>query len=150
MPPQQTTNLTEIFSDVLADLAFMMIDDEQLDPPSDTEILETRIEYSGPNRGALKLYCTREFSRTLAGNLLGIDTNDPDVEARAEDAVKEFMNIICGQTVTRLFGTEDVYDLSIPQVDVTFLTSDNSRNDSPDVANLNIEGEWIQLRHDPE
>lgn len=147
MASQQTTRLTEILSDVLADLAFMMIDDEPVAAPLDDELLETVIAYRGPEEGSLLLHCGREFSVALAANLLGLNPDDPDAGQRSQDAVAEFMNIICGQAVTRLYGTEATFDLTIPKVSTCACFPGPENENDADVAVLNIEGHWVRLLH---
>lgn len=147
MQQQQTATLTTVFSEVLASLAFMFTDDEQQNPPPDTVWLETRISYFGPFRGTLFLRCTRDFSTLLAANLLGIDSEDDQAATAAEDASKEFMNIVCGQLVTALYGTESVFNLSIPQLDVMSAPPDLDIPDDPRVSTLWVEGSPVQLSY---
>ena len=90
MQDQKSATLTTVFSEVLANLAFMFTDEAPPEPPPGDVWLETTIAYSGPAAGTLRLWCTRGFSTRLAANLLG---TDPDTEQSTEDAVKEFMNI---------------------------------------------------------
>ncbi len=149
MPQQKTSTLAAIFSEVLANLAFMFNDEEDYDPCSGAAWLETTIEYRGPISERLRLYCTREFSVLLAANLLGVDPADDDAESQAEDAVKEFMNIVCGQLVTALHGTEPVFNLSIPQVTELPGTPDLNSSESNEAVNVSIEGHRVRLERQP-
>ena len=150
MQQQQTATLTTVFSEVLASLAFMFTDEEQQNPPPDTVWLETRISYYGLFRGTLCFRCTREFSTLLAANLLGIDSEDEQAATAAEDASKEFMNIVCGQLVTALYGTESVFNLSIPQLEVMSTPPDLYTGDAPNLSTLWVEGSPVQLCYLPE
>ena len=150
MQQQQTATLTTVFSEVLASLAFMFTDEEQQNPPPDTVWLETKISYYGSFRGTLCFRCTREFSTLLAANLLGIDSEDEQAATAAEDASKEFMNIVCGQLVTALYGTESVFNLSIPQLEVMSNPPDLYVTDDPHVSALWVEGSPVQLSYMPE
>lgn len=155
MQDQKTATLTTTFSEVLANLAFMFTDQahgfesvglENVPPPGDVW-LETTIGYSGPAAGTLRLQCTRKFSIQLAANLLGADPKDADVEQKAYDAVKEFMNIVCGQFITAAHGTEAVFDLTIPHI--TVLAEAPHWGDEPGSCSstLAIDGQLTRLSY---
>ena len=164
MQDQKTATLATIFSEVLANLAFMFTDEDLADPPACDEWLETTIAYSGPVTGALKLRCSRDFSTRLAANLLGLDPDDPDTEQSASDAVKEFMNIVCGQFITAAYGTEEVFNLTIPKIvelpDTSDLTpcegaiAPPQGVDAPlqgvETSVVSIDGQLVQLTHLPD
>lgn len=146
----RTKTLTAIFSDVLADLAFMFTDDD----PSDTEPgevwLETIISYRGPVVGTLKFRCTRGFSLLLAANLLGIDAHETTDPLQCEDAVKEFMNIVCGHFVTISYGSDDVFNLSIPHIAELPQAPDLQEADEERSATLSVDQYRLQLIHQTE
>jgi len=109
-------DLALIVSDVLGDLAFLVGDDESPDVPKDAAWLECRISYQGPFNGTLRCWCTRNFALQLAANLLGLSLEDDEANEGMGDAVCEFMNVVCGQFVTAWYGTDPVFNLSIPSV----------------------------------
>lgn len=149
MQDQKTTTLVTVLSEVLANLAFMFSDDGELDPPSDERWLETLISYEGSASGSLRLTCTRTFATQLAANLLGIESGEETTQKESIDAVKEFMNVICGQYVTAAYGNEDVFNLSIPEVldlPTTPVLGDPDV-ESEDMTHLSVDGQWLQLRH---
>jgi len=148
LPQQNTATLTTIFSEVLANLAFMFTDDESTVVSAGDVWIETTIGYRGAARGTLKLLCTRDFARLLAANLLGVDPEDPAAESRAHDAAREFMNIVCGQLVTALHGTERVFDISIPTA-VDLPSFPEPRQEDPETCILSVEGHRVQLAYIP-
>ncbi len=148
MPEQRTATLTTIFSDVLADLAFMFNDDsDEVQYSSDELWLESSVSYRGVAAGTLRLRCTRTFSVTLAANLLGVDPTDIDSDAKADDAVKEFMNIVCGQLITALHGTEHVFDLTIPEIHVLPEMPDMEDEGTGETVAITVEGQQLQLAY---
>ncbi len=112
--------LAVVISEVLSDLAFLLHDDEASAVRGDAEWLEALVEYRGPTSGRLTCWCTREFAVLVAANVLGLDIRDADAADSAEDALREFMNIVCGQLVTAWYGKTAVFTLSIPQVSECF------------------------------
>ena len=144
MQSQTTVTLTTVLSDVLKDLAFMFVDGDPAEVSPDATWLETTIGYCGPESGTLTLQCTTEFGILLAANLLGIDPDDDDAEVRAHDAVKEFMNIVCGQFVTTAFGTDHVFNLTIPASRILDEMPDFTRGDDESTSTLNVEGHVVR------
>lgn len=150
MPQQTAATLATIFADVLADLAFMFTDDEHRDPDPGDPWIETTIGYRGPASGDLSLRCPRSFTGLLAANLLGASVDDPDAAIAAEDAACEFMNIVCGQLVTALHGTEDVFNLTIPELNELDEAPDLTWDDGQSSSTISVEGNRIQLLYAPQ
>lgn len=149
LPQQKTATLTTIFSEVLANLAFMFTDDEPSVISSGEVWIETTIGYCGPAQGTLTLLCTRDFARLLAANLLGIDPEDEAADAKAHDAAKEFMNIVCGQLVTTLHGTQHVFDISIPIARELPTCPEPPPEGGPETCTLSVEGHRVHLAYMP-
>ncbi len=145
MQEQKTATLTTIFSEVLASLAFMFTDDEPVEVVAGDVWLETTIRYDGSASGELILCCTREFSVVLAANLLGVNPEDTGDHSQADDAVKEFMNIICGQLVTAQHGSDDVFNLTIPVIRELPVTPDLDATNDDNVSALCVEGHPVKL-----
>ncbi len=149
MQQQKTATLATIFSEILADLAFMFSEEDDTHLLTGEEWLETSISYEGTVSGTLRFWCTRAFSVILASNLLGIDPDDEDAGFQASDAVKELMNITCGQFVTAVHGVDDVFELSIPQIRELSETPDLSEMHDSEVAAFVVDGEQVRLSHTP-
>jgi CheY-specific phosphatase CheX len=114
--------------------------------------LETEIGYAGPARGTLRFHCNRDFTMLLAANLLGIDPEAVDSPAKADDATKEFVNIVCGQFITALHGTEEVFDLSIPRIrelaeTPDFTTSEALPSNNVQSASFSVQEHRMQVLH---
>lgn len=148
MIASKTRTLTAIFSEVLANLAFMFTDDEQTDLSPGDVWLETTIGYEGPATGTLRFRCTRGFSVLLAANLLGIDPDDATAARQCEDAVREFMNIVCGQFVTAMHGSQDVYNLTIPRTVELSETPDLTDDGGLTRSSVSVDNHMVQLIYD--
>ena len=97
--------------------------------------------------GSLRFWCSRDYSVLLAANLLGVDSNDEDAGAQGEDAVREFMNIVCGQLVTAVYGADEVFNLTIPETRELAETPDLDKGTADEVASLSVEGHCLQIQH---
>lgn len=114
-PPAQR-DLGALVSDVLGDMAFMITDATPSAAPTGGVWLVGEIRYHGPVSGTLACWCSRPFGAQLAANLLGLDPTADDARQAADDAMRELLNVLCGHLVTRWFGTDAVFNLSIPSV----------------------------------
>ena len=144
MQPRPIEILTKVCSEVLANLVFLFTEDAEPEVPTEDRWLETTIGYFGPGGGRLGLLCPRGFAVLLAENLVGTHTRDGASQSGADDAVKEFMNIVCGQFITAAHGTGDVYNLTIPQVREHDEEPSGSGPQESTTA-LNVEGHRIVL-----
>ena len=146
MQQQTTTTLTTVLSDVLADLAFMFSDGGvYCDQPGELWI-ETVICYQGGIAGELRLICTRSFAEHMAQDLLGIEPGGEISSQESTDAIREFMNVVCGQYVTAAHGTEGVFNLSIPTV-LELEEEPFVEECGEETTQMSVDGEWLQLRH---
>lgn len=114
-----STTLTSVVSRILGDFAFMVVSEELDSMPTAPEWLEGTMSYRGPMQGSLNCWCTRPFALELAANLLGVDPSDGNAVVETQDALREFMNVLCGNLMTERYGAEAVFDLSIPDVQET-------------------------------
>lgn len=147
MSQANTVTLREIFSDILANLAFMFTDDELPEVAVDEVWFETTIRYEGPTQGHLRLRCAQSFMTSLAGNLLGIDPDDSEADVKSVDAVKELMNILCGQLVTQFYGSDAVFNLSIPECNQLDAPPDLDERDTDDAFSLTVNESRVRLIH---
>jgi len=146
-PVNTAPDLNTVLADVLANLAFMVSDDEPAAPPPQTVWLEGEIHYQGPQRGRLQCWCTQPFAVQLAANLLGTEPDDRQAQQAGHDAVREFMNVLCGQFVTARYGTRPVFSLTIPTVHNCGGPPDLSDAPPHDACWLSVGGEPFLCRH---
>jgi hypothetical protein len=147
MSPAKTSTLRETFSDILANLAFMFSDDEVPAVLAGESWYETAIRYDGPRHGRLRLWCPQSFMTRLAANLLGVDPQEPETDVKGIDAVKELMNILCGQLVTEFHGGDAIFNLSIPECHRLEAAPRLGGPDDDDAFTLAVNGSGVRLVH---
>ena len=140
-------DLTMLVSEVLGNLAFMVSDDEPVQLPPGAVWLQCEINYQGPVGGTMCCWCTRDFAIQLAANLLGIEPDEGDAHASAEDACREFLNVLCGQLITAWHGSEAVFNVSIPTVKECLETPQPPRNEYGTYCRISISGEPFYCTH---
>jgi len=110
------TLLTDVATNVLEQQAFAFVEpclDTQTETPN-APILRLSISYQGSTSGTLTLWMPYHLSIDLAANILGTDSNDAFAKNDAPDAMKEVLNVICGQMLTQAYGVNEIFSLSIP------------------------------------
>ncbi len=115
----RTEVLDDVFSSVLESLAFMFAEraDKGDLPPADGTSLAVRMRFAGPFSGTLALTVPEATCTELAANVMGMEPEDKAAEEHAADALREVLNVTCGQLLTALAGEEPVFDLSVPNAD---------------------------------
>jgi hypothetical protein len=109
--------LERVAARVLADAAFLLAEPLEQPPPSPAswQAAGARIMFSGPFRGYVEIWASRETARKLAANMLGQDPADPEIDEAHGDALMETLNVICGNLLTELAGQEPVFQLGTPR-----------------------------------
>lgn len=106
---------------VLGEMAFMFcepLDESIMKKVPGMEWCQGSMAFSGPLRGKIHAAAGGDFCRALAGNMLGLEPDEPASEKHAADALKELLNVICGRFLSDAFGIETVFNLNAPVISV--------------------------------
>lgn len=108
--------LSDTLSEVLEDAAFIFTEsaDDTLQWHSD--VVESTITYEGQENGVLALAVDHEMAKIFAANLLGIDADEPDADAKSNEALAEMLNIVCGVFLEKWLGTNNQCRLGLPKI----------------------------------
>jgi hypothetical protein len=148
MQDQKTAPLAAVLSEALASLALMFADQDVREPAGEGQAwLETTVGYSGPEEGALRFRCTRSFAVRLAASLLGTDPTDIDDERCTDGAVQEFVGIVCGQLVSAVHGSAELYNIGAPRTVRLHWGPCPMPDGALETASLSVDGESIQAGH---
>jgi len=114
-------------ADILAEVAIAVLEKQAFmfgeRSPKDELITEAEtfchasMEFSGPVCGTVGIEAPVEVCAELAANILGVEMDESLSPEDAGDALQELLNVICGQSLTALYGDEPVFDLSIPRLE---------------------------------
>ncbi len=118
MSEEQKVVLNRVFTDVLEQMAFMFCDEGSPDDFAGhaEEILLAQMGFEGAMTGSLSLAVPQAMCPDLAANLLGTEPEDAEEPRIYQDALKELLNVTCGNVLTALGGEEPVFDLTVPEV----------------------------------
>lgn len=118
MKPEHAETVAQVFRDVLEKLAFMFVE----------QVEKEDVEKGPGNYVAAKMGFTRDLTGSLAmavpaamcpiiaANVLGLDEGEDQVMKEALDALKELLNVACGNILTAIAGESAIMDLSVPKV----------------------------------
>ncbi len=119
MQAEHTEMLGETFCRVLEDLAFMFgepVEKSEL-PRGAPGYIQAKMTFSGEMAGALSLSVPADMCPVIAANVLGMEPEDAQANEKSLDALKEVLNVVCGQILTGIAGDEPIFDLSVPETD---------------------------------
>lgn len=118
MQDDYTEELARVFTEVLEQLAFMFVDNPDNDGPDEAPPLAAAtMRFRGPFAGQLALVVPRDMAPVLAANVLGLDLEDVLIAQAPYDALKELLNVTCGNLLTAIAGDEPVFDLTVPEIE---------------------------------
>ena len=109
--------LYRVAEETFADLAFIMPLDPDEEAPDETgaEIVAS-VEFAGEFRGILFLSVPAGLLPELSANMLGTDDMEEPPIDKQHDAFVEALNVICGNLLPIIAGTEAVFDVHAPEI----------------------------------
>jgi hypothetical protein len=116
------------------------VGDSPCPPPDGRRVI---IEFTGPTSAVLELFAPAALGAVLAANLIACGPDDAAAIERADDALKELMNVACGA----LINGEEGFEMGIPFV--ATITPDEWRSvtsASGEAAVLDAEGCLLAIR----
>lgn len=142
MRKQDIATLAQVTLEVLERYAFMMADpcrDGEGSAHFPTPLWISLISYAGPYHGTLGLVAPPALARQVAANLYGIEAGEVS-EEQAQDALKELLNISCGDYLHEMEGDEPIFDLTAPLIESVAHEPAMARTRGKPNATLNVEG----------
>ncbi len=103
----------EIFEKLAFIFSFPEDDRGDIDPAS---AVTAGVAFTGPFSGRLVVVITRDILAELTGNMLGVDDADETAPEQQEDALKELVNVICGNLLPDIGGSETVFNVNPPEI----------------------------------
>jgi CheY-specific phosphatase CheX len=116
MGNSQKMSLGKVVSDSLEKLAFMFFaSDAFREPILFQDAVTAEVSFTGVFSGSLAIVITESVLNELAENMLGIDSEEVE-QSHLYDALKETVNIICGNWLPIEGGDEAVFHIGTPRV----------------------------------
>jgi chemotaxis protein CheY-P-specific phosphatase CheC len=108
-------------------------------PEMKSDAFNVRVEYSGKHAGELCLILEHPLASRIAARILGMEDMNDLSNDMIEDAVRELMNVVCGNFVTLMYGYTPVLNVSIPKVTQIGSVVCNQLMTSPNVCTFTVD-----------
>ena len=118
MTQEHSELLLEIAGATLEQLAFIFSFPDDMDPEAiwEEDVTGCQVTFSGPSEGGLLVIISTAALPELTANMLGLDDGVAPPEDHQKDALREALNVICGNLLPRLGGVEAVFDIQAPEI----------------------------------
>lgn len=152
MSEQACKTLETVFPEILQQAAFAF---GELSVPAELPFPENgllgRIQFGGTSRGTVELAVPSELAGELAANALGLEPGDELVPEHAHDALRELLNIVCGNLLSAWAGENAVFDLTQPEVEPLTVDAWNTLASAEGVRAFLVDGmHSVMLRFNAE
>jgi len=118
MHHEHSSALMEVAGETLEQLAFIFSfpDDEDSDALWAESVTGCQVTFSGQRQGGLLMLISSDALPELAANMLGLEENETPPVDQQQDALREALNVICGNVLPRIGGAAAVFDIQKPEV----------------------------------
>lgn len=110
-----TNALERVTIEALERTAFVLVDPcdpEDTAPPTHF----AQIRFTGPRDGSITVSASEGFLRELASSLLGIESDEIEIETEGLDAIRELANILGGSVLNDIGGQDSEFSLGLPEL----------------------------------
>ena len=117
MNEQIKETLSRVAAETLEQLAFLFSFPE--DEPGNTDFdsaVAARVLFTGLFSGALVITVSAQVLSELTANMLGVDCEEETTLGQKDDALKETINVICGNLLPPIAGKQAVFDIGSPEI----------------------------------
>jgi CheY-specific phosphatase CheX len=112
-----------VAADTLESLALMfLLPEDEAPQPCPLCNKRVAVSFTGPFDGMLILAVSEGVLSELAANMLGLENGYSPTLEQQEDALKELVNVICGNLLPAIAGKEPVFHIGAPEA----LTAESS------------------------
>ena len=114
---QWEPQLVETVQKTLEDLTFTFATPEGWEAPVFFgDEMGLGVAFKGHFEGYLYFVCAAESGREMTVNMLGLDDEETVPPEQIEDALKEVINIICGNILPVMAGAKAVFNIAAPEI----------------------------------
>ncbi len=148
MPENLPELLSNVFSDVVENLAFMFaeVPDEGEFPEVNDPCVMAAMGFTGHQEGTIAMAVPESMCTELAANVLGLEPDDEIVSRFPHDALKELLNVTCGNVLTAMAGEEPIFDLTVPETKTIDAAAWKAFRDQPDTVSVLLDENPVLLQ----
>lgn len=119
------------------DLSFLFaFAEDDADAGQGNSAVASKVSFSGAVSGTLFMKLSANVLPELTTNMLGVDEQEETTLDQQYDALKETLNVICGNLLPEIAGKHEIFDIHPPEIVVNEATINqyNGRNHTCKVA----------------
>jgi len=111
------TILSRIAVKTFGELVFLFAFDEDEANTGQTDpAVAARISFSGFFSGTLVMKLSAKILPQLTTNMLGVDEQEETTLDQQYDALKETLNVVCGNLLPEIAGAQEVFNIDPPAI----------------------------------
>lgn len=107
--------MSRVAIDTLEQLAFIFSSPSEEIDMLTPDATVASVPFSGPFSGRLMMKMDALPVLELVSNMLGIEEDEIDSEQKF-DAIKETLNILCGNLLPEIAGNQDIFNIKTPRI----------------------------------
>ena len=117
MTEQIREALSQVAVETFEKLAFMFAfpDDEERGEEME-DMVSAGVVFSGPFSGRVTMHISAALLPELAANMLGLDDEADVTPDQQYDALKETLNVVCGNLLPAIAGRAPIFNMEMPKV----------------------------------
>ncbi|NNK85659.1 MAG: hypothetical protein HKO91_08930 [Desulfobacterales bacterium] len=109
--------ISKVITETIEKLVFMFASPHQAENSHEEDPdIEVSVSFSGPFSGTLGMKVSREVLLEISVNMLGVDNEDEISSEDQSDALKETINVFCGNILPIIGGKEAVFNIDAPEI----------------------------------
>ncbi len=109
--------LYHVAEDVLEKIAFIFsFPEDDRDNLDYSGAVAAKVSFSGLFNGSVILAVSNQVLKMLTGNMLGLDDDEETLPDQQHDALKELINVICGNLLPAVAGRQIVFNVDTPKI----------------------------------
>lgn len=147
MKQQIKETLYRVAEDILEKLAFIFsFPEEERESIDYDSAVAARVSFRGPFTGTLVMVVSDQILPELAGNMLGLDDGEVSTLDQQHDALKELINVICGNLLPAVAGKQSIFNVDAPEIiskDEPILSGDGP--DPVAIARMDLDDQQCDL-----
>ena len=139
--------LSTITSEMLEGLAFIFaLPAESIDDIDTESLLAAKVSFTGPFDGTLIVMVSQQMLPELAANMLGMDMDNDVSMDEQYDALRELLNVICGNLLPQLAGSQEIFSIEVPEIiDKEVITAFTQGRSLSGATKLELDDGYISL-----
>jgi CheY-specific phosphatase CheX len=110
--------LWRVAEEVMGKLAFMFSfpQTEGNEDDNNRPSIFATVSFKGPFEGKLIMAVASVLLPQLAGNMLGLEQETDSSPEEQRDALKELINVVCGNLLPELAGKQAIFKVGVPEI----------------------------------